>query len=250
MTPCWMKRRMWNHRHRGPTVRLQIFDCTEDSCPHPSCHSRINIFFIHSSINRLIPYLSHCEYRCNEHGNPDNTNFILFGYIPESGIAGSDGSTTFNFLRNLHTVFHSGCTNLHSYQHHERDSLLHPHQLLLSPVFLVIVTLRGMRHLIVFLNCIFIITVVNTPFHTLGSMSSLEKNVQVLCPLLKLFFFATEWYFLFILSFFLFRAVPTAYGGSQVKALIGTVATGLCHSNARSEPHLRSTSQLTATPDS
>ena len=42
-----------------------------------------------------------------------------------------------------------------------------------------------------------------------------------------------------------------AYGGSQAMGLIGVVAAGLRHSysNARSEPHLRPTPQLTATPD-
>ena len=43
-----------------------------------------------------------------------------------------------------------------------------------------------------------------------------------------------------------------AYGGSQASGLIGATAAGLhhSHSNARSQLHLQTTSQLTATPDS
>uniref|UniRef100_A0A8D0RKQ6 Uncharacterized protein n=1 Tax=Sus scrofa TaxID=9823 RepID=A0A8D0RKQ6_PIG len=46
-------------------------------------------------------------------------------------------------------------------------------------------------------------------------------------------------------------AAPAAYGGSQARGLIGVVAASLrqSHSNTGSEPCLRPTPQLTATPD-
>ena len=58
-----------------------------------------------------------------------------------------------------------------------------------------------------------------------------------------------DFFFFFLFAFS--RAAPKAYGGSQARGLIGAVAASLrhSHSNARSEPRMRPTPQVTSRPD-